>query len=129
MSYRAKNTMFWRADAKLAELGRDQRWIDFHRACGRDGLFFDDIDPVNDKPQKDVTDAMRGGGYTAVAVRTAKDSKGFWIQNFVARGKGQDPIAAVIDAYRTAIAAGDPVKAGHEAIFTPEEINIEDLIG
>jgi hypothetical protein len=154
--YKAKNTMFWRADEKLAALARDQRWIDFHRACGRDGLFFDDIDPVNDDPKKDVTDRMRGRGYTAIAFRIDKDGRGFLIQRFVARGKGEDPVAAVIDTYKNAIAAGDAVTPGHEQIFDaeadhpadcgctlcradavvasresnePEEIDIEELIG
>lgn len=141
--------MFWRADDKLAALMRDPRWVGFHRACGKDGLFFDDIDPVNDKPLKDVTDAMRGAGYQAVAFRVEKDERGYLIQAFRGRGVGADPVAAVLAAYRAAIADGDPVTPGLESIlsgepdaaqmerdaerFVPmtatEEIDIEDLIG
>lgn len=136
--YRAKNTMFWRADAALKRLERDQRWIDFMRACGRCGLFFDDVDPVNDRRNADVTDAMRGKGYTAVSFRASQDRGGFYTQVFVSQGRGADPIAAVLDAYRQAIAAGDAVQPGLEAIFEGEgypapaaaaEIDIEGLIG
>jgi hypothetical protein len=131
--------MFWRADSALKALSRDRRWTDFHRACGRCGLFFDDIDPINDKPLKDVTDQMRGRGYSAVAFRASQDRGGFYIQVLVARGTGADPVAAVRDAYRRAIEAGDPVQHGLDAIFdgaeypqpavATEEIDILGLIG
>lgn len=149
----SKNTMFWRADEKLKALMRDPRWPAFHRACGREGLFFDDIDPINDKPHKDVTDAMRGGGYQAVAFRAEKDRSGSYISVFCGRGTGQGPVDAVIAAYQDAIKRGDPVAHGHETILTAEvaavapdaidavleqlpppppptdDINIEELIG
>lgn len=121
--HRSKNTMFWRADQALKALGREQRWIDFHRACGRDGLFFDDIDPINDKPLNDVTDAMRGAGYQATAFSISKDKNGFLIQEFRGRGKGQGPIAAVIAAYHDAIERGHAVTRSLESILlndTPE---------
>jgi len=115
--FRSRNTMFWRADEKLEAIGRERRWIDFHRACGAQGLFFDDIDPVNDDPKKDVTDRMRGRGYQAVAFRVGKDKGGHFIQLFVARGIGSDPVEAVLAAYRAAIEAGDPVTHGLDTIL------------
>jgi hypothetical protein len=126
--YRAKNTMFWRADERLKTLSREQRWIDFHRACGRDGLFFDDIDPVNDNPKADVTDKMRGRGYQAVAFRADKDARGFFIQRFVARGVGPDPVAAVLSAYDCAVAAADPVTQGLGEILTSQAAAADPLL-
>lgn len=115
--YRPKNTMFWRADQRLKTLQRDQRWVDFHRACGRCGLFFDDIDPVNDKPTQDVTDKMRAGGYRAVSFRASQDRAGNYMQVFVSRGTGKDPVDAVLSTYRAAVESGDPVARGLESMF------------
>lgn len=130
--------MFWRADEKLKALARDPRWAAFHRACGSEGLFFDDIDPINDEPLKDVTDKMRGRGYQAIAFRIGKDKGGHLIQEFRGRGTGQGPVEAVIAAYHDTIERGDTVTRGHEAILLSEKIEalpvpdleeIETMIG
>lgn len=118
--HRPKNTMFWRADERLKVLGRDPRWCAFHRACGKEGLFFDDIDPINDEPHKDVTDKMRGRGYQAIAFRVDKDRGGFLISVFSGSGTGQGPVEAVIAAYRDAIERGDTVTTGLESILLTE---------
>jgi hypothetical protein len=125
--HHSKNTMFWRADEHLKALSRDDRWTGFHRACGRSGLFYDDIDPINDKPMKDVTDAMRGAGYQAIAFRIEPG----YVQRFVSRGTGADAVAAVADAYARAVAAGDPVERGLEDILTrqPAADPFMELIG
>lgn len=120
--------MFWRADERLVALGRDPRWAAFHRACGRDGLFFDDIDPLNDDITKDVTDKMRGRGYQAVAFRVDKDRGGFLISVFCGRGTGQGPVEAVIAAYRDAIERGDPVTRGHEVILLEDPAGVQTLV-
>jgi hypothetical protein len=136
--HRSKNTMFWRADEKLKALLRDPRWVAFHRACGREGLFFDDIDPINDDYSKEaVTDKMRGRGYQAIAFRVGKDKGGFDIQEFRGRGTGQGPVEAVIAAYQNAIERGDPVSHGLEEILLknvsettpPREDDYMELIG
>lgn len=113
---RSKNTMFWRADPHVTAARSDKRWIQFHRACGDCGLFFDDIDPINDNPTKDVPARVRGG-YHAIAFRADRDQRGFFIQRFVSRGTGAGPLEAVLDAYRAAQAAGDSVEPGLERIF------------
>jgi hypothetical protein len=115
--HRSKNTMFWRSDALVKSMSRNQRWVDFHRTCGRCGLFFDDIDPIDDDPKKDVTDRMRRRGYQAVAFRVSQDRGGYYCQVFVSRGTGAGPIEAVRDAYDRAVAAGDPVQRGLTEIF------------
>lgn len=122
-------TLFWRADEQLKALGRNQHWIDFHRACGSEGLFFDDIKQVS-------------RGYQATAFRVVRDR-----MEFSGRGTGAGPVEAVIAAYRDAIERGDAVSQGHDTILlavdavvepppadageieaTPT-ITIEDLIG
>lgn len=118
--------MFWRRDERVEACSRDKRWVDFHRACGRCGLFFDDIDPVNDKGDRDVTERMRSRGYQAVAFRADRDPRGFYIQRFVSRGRGAGPVEAVLDAYRAAIAAGDSVEHGLDGLFV-EALPTPDL--
>lgn len=126
--HRSKNTMFWRVDQKLKALYRDPRWVAFHRACGKEGLFFDDIDPINDNPKVDVTDKMRGRGYQAIAFRIGKDRGGFLIQELCGRGTGQTPVDAVISAYRDAIERGDAVPPGLESILLAPEKGDDDIL-
>jgi hypothetical protein len=125
--------MFWRKDTLVSACFRDQRFVDFNRACGRDGLFFDDLDPINDtKPLKDVPDSARGAGYQCIAFRAEKD-RGFFIQVFRGRGTGKGPIEATIAAYHDAIERGDPVTRGLEEILLHEEapaaFDVMGLIG
>jgi hypothetical protein len=55
--------------------------------------------------------------YQAIAFRADQDRRGNYVQMFVSRGTGADPVAAVIDAYRQAVTAGDSVKHGLQTIF------------
>lgn len=109
--HRSRNTMFWRRDEFVAAASKHPGWAPFHRACGQAGLFFDDIDPVGDDGKKDVTKRPTRG-YGAVTFRL-EGTRAF----HVSKGKGESPIAAVIDAYRKAIEAGFEVPAGLEAMF------------
>jgi hypothetical protein len=123
--WRSRNRMFWRKDGLVAACFRDKRFVDFNRACGRDGLFFDDLDPINEDKKKkedhaDVTDKLRGGGYQCIAFRADRDPRGFFIQVFCGRGTGQGPIEATLAAYRDAIERGDPVTRGLESILLAE---------
>lgn len=120
--------MFWRKDENVARASRHPNWAAFHRACGAAGLFFDDIDPVDDN-LKDVTNLPRKG-YRAVTFRIERRSYGVDVSHVVSRGRGPDPIAAVIDAYRQALDAGYPVPADLDAMFdTVEPLPVPDLSG
>lgn len=124
--HRSRNTMFWRRDPFVAEASKHPGWNQFHRECGKAGLFFDDVDPVGDDG-KDVTRRPKRG-YSAVAFRV-EDGRYRYV---VAQGRGEGPIAAVIAAYRAAIDEGFAAPAGLDAIFddTPTGADpLMDLIG
>jgi hypothetical protein len=116
--HRSRNTMFWRRDERVHAASKHPGWATFHRACGKAGLFFDDIDPIG-----------RGSDYGAVTFRVEQNRRGLLIRYLVANGRGNGPIPAVIDAYRNSIDAGFAVPAGLEALLAdaPEKSAVEDI--
>ena len=120
-AHSSRNSMFWRRDEFVAEAAKHPGWASFHRACGRHGLFFDDIDPIGDDGKHDVTRRPRKG-YGAVAFRI-DGGRSFQ----VAKGRGDGPIAAVIDTYHNSIAAGFDVPAGLDVVFDAVTASVEFL--
>jgi len=136
---------FWRQDPLLKTLSRDPRWAAFHRACGQDGLFFDDIakqrpgESTWQRRRREESEILAGerhppsvGAYQAVSYRIKGDTL-----QAVSRGTGQGPVEAVIATYHDAIERGDPVSRGLESILLTQEptvpvageIDIMELIG
>lgn len=120
MSLSSKNTMFYTHDTALEALHRVPSWVQFHKQCGVQGLFFDDIEKEG-----------RRGAYSAVSFRLEKRD-GF-IRYLVARGKGADPIAAVLDTFENSIAAGFPVTPELRNLFdapaAPDSVDYDDILG
>lgn len=69
-------------------------WAAFHRECGQQGLSFDDIERVG-----------RSRRFTAVTYRLEKVRSHFAAYQ-VSKGSGDSVVAAVLDAFDAAVAAG-----------------------
>ena len=117
-AYVPKNSCFYMIDKVVEEARKHSGWVSFHRECGREGLYFNDIDKDGRK------------SYTAVAVRVEKDRRGFIIPYLVSRGKGKTPIDAVLDAFNGAVAAGFKVSPLHKQYFSETtDSEFEDILG
>jgi len=93
---RAVNSMFWFVDKEVEAARKHPGWKQFHRECGKAGLYFDDIE----------RSAGRRSPYTAYAYSLSKSRRGFYQQNLVARGRAPTPNAVVLDCFDKAVAAG-----------------------
>lgn len=81
------NTVFFRHDARVEDARKHPAWKSFHRACGQMGLYFDDIERIG----------TRGTRYSALAFRVEPRPNHF-NRYSVAKGEGDGPIGAVLDA-------------------------------
>lgn len=107
---------FWRPDPQIDAARKHPRWASFHRECGQQGLFFDDIE-------------KQGRGYAAIAFRVEKSGEQ-WISYRVSSGTGRGPIEAVLSAFDAALAGGfavDPTLGGLLTANTPAAPQINDL--
>lgn len=104
--------MFYFVDAVLEDARRVEGWRQFHRACGAQGLYFDDIDKVSGKR----------GFYSAITFRLEERGQGLskqYLRFLVSSGEGKGPIPAVLSAFDAAVAAGFPVDPAHREILVP----------
>jgi hypothetical protein len=122
----SKNTLHYHVDKDIEAARRARGWIEFHRACGQQGLFFDDIEKEG------------RGRYSAISIRVEKHvtaaGSELYHRYLVSRGAGKGAIDAVLSAFHAAVAAGFPVDPAHANLFdapaaTPPVGEFDDLIG
>lgn len=83
---------FLRLDPQIEDARKHKGWANFHRECGAQGLYFDDI-------------AKAGRGYSAISFRLEKHGDTY--QSFrVSKGTGRTPIDAVLSAFDEAVIGG-----------------------
>lgn len=78
--------MMWRPDANIDAARKLPGWRDFHRVCGRVGLYFDRMQKA-------------GRGYTCDAF-TAHRRRDHYVTEKLATGRGVSVVASVEAAYR-----------------------------
>jgi hypothetical protein len=88
--YVPSNEMMWRPDENVVAARKLPGWVEFHRTCGRAGLFFDN-------PTRDG----RRGKYTVTAFGVRPVRTGFQHVHF-ADGQGTTVVEALEAAYRAA---------------------------
>lgn len=104
----ATNVMFWFVDKEIEAARRSPGWVEFHRECGKAGLYFDDIE----------RSGGRRSAYGAWAYSASKDSRGFYVKHMVARGRAATPIAVTLECFDKAVAAGFPVDPAVRDLLT-----------
>lgn len=99
-------TRFLRVDAQIETARKHKGWAMFHRECGAQGLFFDNIE-------------KQGRGYGALSFRV-ENAGAHYHSYVVSRGTGRGPIDAVIAAFDAAVSAGFPVDPTLGRLLTTE---------
>ena len=115
--YVGRNALFYTVDPIIEAARRVPGWSEFHKACGRQGLYFEDIERTG-RSRKE---------YGAVATRV-EPRRDMYLRYKVADGRGDGPIAAVLSAFDAAVAAGFPVDPAHRLLLdgTPPSTVIDD---
>lgn len=119
----SRNTMMWSADKNVEAARKHAGWAQFHRECGKHGLYFDDIEPCGRSRYQALTFRLMGN----VSFR-------------VSRGEGKTVIAACLDALKAAEVAGFPITGDPGRLFAdapgPADImalldstDLEELLG
>jgi hypothetical protein len=127
--HRSTGALFWRGPpAEVTAARRRPGWAAFHRAAGRHGLFFDDIEPVSSGRR-----AARSGGFRAATFRLER-RRSFYLSFRVSEGRGLGPIEACADALRAAASAGFPVPVELADLLTetapaPSVVSMAALLG
>jgi len=103
--YAPRNTMMWKTDPGVEKARRQFGWREFHKECGRQGLYFDDIEP-------------KGRGYEA----TAFTLQGRFYKVKLVTATGKTPIDACVAAMR---ASGHPL-TGDPATLFDEPATVDD---
>lgn len=99
---------FWRLDQQIEAARKHAGWATFHRECGAQGLFFDDIE-------------KQGRGYSAISFRV--ETRGEYYATFrVSKGTGRSPIDAVLGAFTAAVDAGFAVDPTLGALLTVVQV-------
>lgn len=116
--HHSRNFMFWKGPHPALTAARKQPgWADFHRECGRHGLYFDDIDPA------------QGRGFRATAFRLKRGTE--FTRIHVADGRGATPIAALLATAAVARANGFPLPEDVDQLLSsaPASIDVLDVLG
>lgn len=82
--HHSRHVVFFRRDEVVEAARKRPGWREFHRVCGQHGIYFDDIEGV-----------AKRQGYRAIAFEL--DAARQWVNPV--EGRGDDPVAAVADAY------------------------------
>lgn len=88
--------MLWKTDPAVDAARAAPGWVEFHKECAKDNLFFDHIE----RDGSGRRSPFRLTAFTLVRKRDHAENVP------VAVGRGATPIAALDHAYRAALAAG-----------------------
>ncbi len=120
--HKPRNAMMWKSDPLIDAARKAPGWSEFHRECGKQWLYFDEIE-------------REGRGYRALAYTARKVSDGFYQRTVVARGMGRGVIDAVLAAFDGAHDAGFHIDYELRALLDGSPppvtgvIDFDDLIG
>lgn len=138
--HKSRNMVFFRVDPELEKLRKSRDWADFHRLCGAQRLYFDDIEKVSRKEwcadaftikTSDIASQQiflaKGSGETVMdAIRDAFEKSRIWVEGafeLIAKIKNAPESIGII-SHKT---AENTAKSTPESITS--ETDIEDLIG
>lgn len=118
-THKPRNAMMWKPDPLIDAARRAPGWSEFHRECGKEWLYFDEIE-------------REGRGYRALCYTARKTAPDFYQRTVVARGQGRGVLDAVLAAFDAAVAAGFPVTVAHRGLLDGSAaavVDLDDLIG
>lgn len=107
--HQSRHTLFFRRDEVVEAARKRPGWRDFHRVCGQHGIYFDDIESAGKRQ-----------GYRAIAFELDDSTPKQWVNPV--EGRGNDPAAAVADAYRKQGRGNPETDAALEVMLRGEEI-------